>query len=91
MQVLVHMLIDVRGYLEVYHKELDVRLNIQTQADSDAAEATFARTRGLRPAGQLSSHLAHHADVVKQLSSTLPLQVCGRPGTTLFCSSAAFL
>ena len=70
------MLIDVRGYLEVYHKELDARLNIRTQADSDAAEATFARTRGLRPAGQLSSHLAHHADVVKQLSSTLPLQVC---------------
>jgi Anaphase-promoting complex subunit 5 len=77
-QALVHMLIDVRGYLEVYHRELETRLNICSQADSDAADARFATTRTLRPAAQLSTHLAHHADVVTQLSAKLPLAVMSR-------------
>lgn len=73
-QVVVHMLTNVRGYLEVYQQELRQRLAITSQEDTVAADAAFSSTRTLCPAPQLAACLTHHADVVRQLAGVLPLQ-----------------
>eukprot|EP00892_Ulva_mutabilis_P000945 jgi/Ulvmu1/10851/UM007_0025.1 len=73
-EVLVHMLTNVRGYLEVYQQELRLRLAIETPEDTAAADTCFASTRMLRPAPQLAACLAHHGDRVRQLAGMMPLQ-----------------
>lgn len=72
--MVVHMLTNVAGYLEVYQQELQQRLAITRPEDTIAADAAFSSTRTLCPAPQLAACLTHHADLMRQLSGVMPLQ-----------------
>jgi hypothetical protein len=76
MQATVHMLTSMRGYLEVYEREVTARAHAESD---EAAEIISQRLRNSTcdayPTDQLATYLSHHVDLVQQMSGVMPHRI----------------
>lgn len=72
----VHMLTNIRGYLEVYEREAAARDAAPDDATAALVSQHFrAATSDPYPEAQLATYLSHHVDLVQQLSGVVPQRV----------------
>jgi hypothetical protein len=70
------MLTSMRGYLEVYEREVTARSHVETdEAAEIISQGLRNTTSDVYPTGQLTTYLSHHMDLVQQLSGVVPHRI----------------